>query len=223
MIAWKRKNRKRPRSNRRRRSRTKIRFTPYAWAKLLCLRDAGPSEVGGFGISDPDDPLLVVDVELVKQTCTAVTVDFDDESVADLFDRQVDAGRTPDQFARIWIHTHPGCSATPSGTDEATFDRSFATPDWAVMFILAQNGATYGRLRFNTGPGASVRLDVDVDYSTDFPASDPDTWMDGYDANVSIHDPFARTQSTRDDPFALECDPMEIDALRWHATEWVAS
>ena len=27
-----------------------LRFTPYAWAKLLWLRDAGPTEIGGFGI-----------------------------------------------------------------------------------------------------------------------------------------------------------------------------
>ncbi|TWU40156.1 hypothetical protein Q31b_35010 [Novipirellula aureliae] len=51
MIAL--KNKKPNRSRRRqRRARPRLRFTPYAWAKLLCLRDAGPSEVGGFGISD---------------------------------------------------------------------------------------------------------------------------------------------------------------------------
>ena len=39
-----------------------LRFTPYAWAKLLYLRDRGDSEVGGFGITSRDDLLLVKDV-----------------------------------------------------------------------------------------------------------------------------------------------------------------
>ena len=69
-----------------------LRFTPYAWAKLLYLRDIGPTEVGGFGISNPDDLLLVEDIELVQQDCTSVSVQFDDDSVADFFDRQVDVG-----------------------------------------------------------------------------------------------------------------------------------
>ena len=90
-----------------------LRLTPYAWAKLLHLRDLGETEVGGFGISAADDLLLVEDVCSVRQQCTPVTVKFDDEAVADYFDRQVDQGLTPEQFGRIWIHTHPGnCPAS---------------------------------------------------------------------------------------------------------------
>ncbi|WP_146602786.1 Mov34/MPN/PAD-1 family protein, partial [Novipirellula aureliae] len=219
MIALKNKKPKR----RQRRVRPRLRFSPYAWSKLLCLRDAGPSEVGGFGISDADDPLLIIDVELVRQRCTAVTVEFDDESVADFFDRQVDEGRSPDQFARIWIHTHPGCSALPSGTDEDTFDRSFSAPDWAVMFILAQNGATYGRLRYNVGPTVPVRLDAEVDYTHDFPASDPESWLDAYDANVVVHDPFSPRRIFDYEADDSIVDPMETNAFHWDSTEWVAS
>ena len=51
-----------------------LRFTPYAWAKLVYLRDLGPTEVGGFGISAADDLFLIEDVQLVRQTCTVVTV-----------------------------------------------------------------------------------------------------------------------------------------------------
>ena len=84
-----------------------LRFTPTAWAKLLFLRDRGETEVGGFGISSPLDLLLIDDVRLIRQQCTSVTVAFDDQSVADFFDRQVDHGFRPEQFGRIWIHTHP--------------------------------------------------------------------------------------------------------------------
>src|SRR5687768_13983314 len=85
-----------------------LRLTPYAWAKLLHLRDLGNTEVGGFGISARDDLLLIEDICLIKQFCSEVTVRFDDEAVADHFDQQVDAGLPPERFARVWVHTHPG-------------------------------------------------------------------------------------------------------------------
>ena len=44
-----------------------LRFSPTAWAKLLFLRDAGETEIGGFGISAKDDLLLVEDIEIVAQ------------------------------------------------------------------------------------------------------------------------------------------------------------
>ena len=65
-------------------TRPTLRFTPYAWAKLLFLRDHGPTEVGGFAITEPDDPTFVQDIRLVKQQCTAVTVAFDDDAVQEV-------------------------------------------------------------------------------------------------------------------------------------------
>jgi hypothetical protein len=80
-----------------------LRFSPYAWAKLLYLRDYGDSEVGGFGIASANHVLLIEEVQLVKQVCTSVSVKFDDEAVADFFDEQVDQGRRPDEFARVML------------------------------------------------------------------------------------------------------------------------
>ena len=102
-----------------------LRFTPTAWAKLLFFRDCGDTEVGGFGITAKDNLLLVEDFATVRQKVGVVSVSFDDEAVADFFERQVDLGRKPEQFARIWLHTHPGDSPQPSMVDEETFDRVF--------------------------------------------------------------------------------------------------
>ena len=181
----KKQNRK-PSSRRKRRrsNRPTIRFTPYAWAKLLYLRDAGNTEIGGFAVTSATDPLLVEDVCLVRQRCTSVTVEFDDNSVADFFDDEVDAGMKPEQFGRIWIHTHPGTSADPSPTDEETFDRCFGNVEWTVMFILARGGETYARLRFNVGPKTSQMMNVEVDYSQPFEASNNFEWKREFDANV---------------------------------------
>jgi len=45
---------KNPKPQRRRPKPSRLRFTPYTWAKLLFLRDLGRTEVGGFG------PILAV-------------------------------------------------------------------------------------------------------------------------------------------------------------------
>ena len=59
-----------PRPSNPRQHQPKLRFSPTAWAKLLYLRDLGPTEVGGFGISAADDLLRIEDVQLVLQNCT---------------------------------------------------------------------------------------------------------------------------------------------------------
>ena len=161
-----------------------LRFSPYAWAKLLYLRDRSDSEVGGFGITAADDLLLVEDVRLVRQVSTGVSVALDDEAVADFFDQQVDRGLRPVQFARIWVHTHPGTWPQPSLTDEKTFHKVFGRTDWAVMFILARGGQSYARLRFHVGPGADIELPVQVDYGRTFAASDHEAWTAEYEASV---------------------------------------
>jgi len=102
----------------------------------LYLRDLGPTEIGGFGISTADDLLLVEDFILVEQLCTPFTVCFVDTAVADFFDLQVERGLEPRRFGRLWLHTHPGSSAEPSTTDEETFARCFGCADWALMVRL---------------------------------------------------------------------------------------
>lgn len=161
-----------------------MKFSPYAWAKLLYLRDRGDTEIGGFGLSDERDPLLVVDVLTVKQLCSAVTVAFDDLAVADLFDALVDRGLKPDRFARIWIHTHPGDCPLPSSVDEDTFARVFGRTDWSVMAIVARNDASYARLAFHAGPGGALQIPVTVDFGVPFAGSDVALWEAEYLAHV---------------------------------------
>jgi hypothetical protein len=103
----------------------------------------------------------------------------------------------PAQFARIWLHTHPGSSAQPSTTDEQTFERVFGRCDWSVMFILSRSGGTYARLKFAAGPGAAVPLGVAVDWAAWPQAVIDDSglaqavlegWMDEYGENIRPQD-----------------------------------
>lgn len=146
---------------------------------MLYFCHYGETEIGGFGITPADDLLLVEDFLTVKQEVSSVSVAFDDEAVADFFEDQVLLDRQPRQFGRIWLHTHPGNSATPSQTDEETFQRVFGNCDWAVMFILAEEGATYARMRLSgghKGPKAQLMMPVVIDWQQPFAGSDIDNW-----------------------------------------------
>jgi len=172
------------RADRSDKERLALRFSPTAWAKLLYFRDKSDNEVGGFGITDSDDLLFVREFITVKQEVTPISVIFDDESVANFFEDQVDLGRKPEQFGRIWLHSHPGDSPEPSVIDDETFERVFGACQWALMFVVAQDNKTYAKLRFNVGPGGQVLIPTEIDYSWDFSASNHELWDTEYTANV---------------------------------------
>jgi len=194
-----------------------LRFSPTAWAKLVYFRDYGETEISGFGISDPDDLLYITDFQTIKQEATVASISLDDQAIADYFDDQVDAGRKPEQFFRLWLHSHPGGSPTPSSTDEETFARVFGRSDWAVMCVVAQEGKTYARLRFNVGPGGDVLIPVSVDYSLPFGPSDIEAWKEEYKANIKASKwPGGRVyddeifDDTRDSNINEYCLPQDI-------------
>lgn len=164
--------------------RLPVQVSPTAWAKLLFFRERGESEIGGFGIARSNDLLFVEEFSTVKQEVTMASVAFDDQAVADFFESQVDAGRKPEQFGRIWLHTHLGTSPQPSGTDENTFLRVFGRCQWAVMFILAE-GQSYAKLKFNVGPSGEQRIPVEVDFNYPFAGSDFSSWELEYQANIA--------------------------------------
>jgi hypothetical protein len=180
-------------------------FSPLAWLKLRLFLHADEVEVGGFGISSHHDLLYIEDFVTVKQQVSSVSVEFDDNAVADHFDRCADKEIAPSHCGRIWIHTHPGTSPHPSFTDEQTFDRVFGTCDWVVMAIIARGGASYARLRFSAGPGGNVVVPISVDWER-FPQDVPDEegkiderlskWMDEYGQNVHHKPVFDLTPKT---------------------------
>jgi proteasome lid subunit RPN8/RPN11 len=184
-IAWYLPKKQHPRVSKRMTTRQPtLRFSPTAYAKLIYLRDRGPTEVGAFAITERDDPLYVTDVKLIKQRCTSVTTAFEDAAIHRFFEDMVDAGLHPAQFSRVWVHTHPGDSPQPSGTDVDTFRRVFGECDWSVMFIIARGGQTYAQLAYNVGPPGSMVIPVHVDYRRAFVASDHAAWAQEYKDNV---------------------------------------
>ena len=167
--------------------RPALRFSPTAWAKMLQLRQMGPTELGFFGISPADDLLYVEHVVLLRQTCTRSSVILDDAAVADHFAEQAQLGRVPEQFARLWLHLHRGSSARPSDTDEQTFARVFGRMHWSVMFIAADGGSTYARLQFCVGPRAAVELPITIDWTKPFAGTMGCSWAQEYREKVEVH------------------------------------
>ena len=194
-----------------------LRFSPTAWAKLLYFRDKSPNEVGGFGITAPDDLLFIQEFVTIKQEVSCVSVKFDDEAVSRFFDQQVDLGRKPEQFARIWLHTHPGESPEPSTTDEDTFKRVFGGCQWAVMAIVAQDDSTYARLSFNIGPGSQILMPTEVDFSGEFSGTDHGAWNAEYEGNVKAMEWLSRPALTEGKPVAgnqMAAPPAVGDVLK---------
>ena len=165
----------------------KLRFTPYAWAKMLYMRDRGDTEVAGYGITGTKDPLLVTDFRLIKSDCTSVSFDMDPDDGAEFMETMLDAGLMPWQYSNILIHTHPGNSPNPSGTDEKNFVKAFSHPNWAIMFIIAEDGAAYCRLKVNVGPGVVKDIKVAVDWKQPFGGTDTQAWETEYKAKVVEH------------------------------------
>lgn len=164
-----------------------LRFTAYSWAKYHYLRDLTSNEVTCFGITDEDDPLLVKDLWVPKQEVSVATTELDDESFA-IAVEEMGKMAPPSTFTRIWLHTHPGSSATPSSTDRTTQSTTFSTCEWHVMGILAQGGQTHCEMSW-WGPDRksllSARIPMEVAWHEPFDAADPDHWSAEYAENVT--------------------------------------
>lgn len=139
-------------------------FTPYAWAKLVYYLKEADTEVGGYGLTSSDDLLYVYDFNLILQESSVTTCEFDNVGLADYQCDMAEQGIAPEECMRIWIHTHPGQSPHPSGTDEDTCKQVFGKTSWGVMCIVSESLHTYARLVFSAGPGMGVEIPVAIDW-----------------------------------------------------------
>lgn len=180
-----------------------LRFTRYAWGKLVYVNELSTTEISGFCIASAKDLLLVEDIAFLQQVNTGASTLLDDEAVADHFDDQVDAGRKPSQFARIWLHTHPNCSSkqtkqqtakytyidtipSPSWTDENTISRVFGNCDWAVMFIYSGGSSGYARLALKEPVDGQIILPVEVQRKGKNPTKrDFARWKQEFEKNIT--------------------------------------
>lgn len=157
-----------------------------AYEKLIYCRDNHDTEIGGWFISEsPEKPFHIVDFQTTKQSVTSVTVEFDDADLNRFQSEMMEQEIFPCMCQKIWVHTHPGNSASPSSTDEETFAKMMErvdVGDWMIMFILAKNGSFTCRLSVKTKFGVMNRqlLDKDVEF---FVFSNKE-WDDEFKKNI---------------------------------------
>lgn len=181
-------------SYRRTRDNPVLKFTPYAWAKLIYMRDKGNTEISGFGVAGNREKLLeITDFVLLPQVCNSVNTKFEGDAIGEYVEDMFDKGFHPLQCMRVWIHTHPGASPQPSGTDEETLSENFGNVDWSIMFIIAREGKTYCRLRYNHMPKSASCPELDIELKDEigwgqaFKGSDLAAWDEEYNRCVKTH------------------------------------
>jgi hypothetical protein len=157
---------------------------------MMYMRDKGSTEVSGFALTDEKDEYLVIDFIMPKQECGAATTEMSAEGLVEMFDKLSGPpkfggmGLSPSRYGRIWIHTHPGFSSEPSGTDWATFRQTFGGKDWAIMFILSNERAATCILQIEDVPGAYFRIPWGVDWDYAFAGTNFEAWDKEYDDKV---------------------------------------
>lgn len=166
----------------------KLEIPQHIMLKLQAWRDMGTTEVTGFFITEKDNIFKVIDALIVKAKCTAATVDIDAEAIEQMYIEQSQKGIYPDQLM-IWWHTHPGNSATPSGTDEATFKSLGKDRTLNVMYILAQGGNEFAQVSVtDIASQFMLKKSIEVEHPftmwEDFPTAEE--LKTQYDENVEI-------------------------------------
>jgi proteasome lid subunit RPN8/RPN11 len=145
----------------------KLQVSADAFAKLVRCRDTHDTEVGGWFVSDSLDNLLYVsDFQTVKQTVTTTTVEFDDDDMTDYISRMSEQEIWPAMCQKIWVHTHPGNSSSPSGTDWNTLNsmmEKIDVNDWVIMFILAMDNSYTCKLAYKT-PFGNIFQDIKCEF-----------------------------------------------------------
>lgn len=154
-----------------------LKLSPLAFLKWQHMCNCMDVEVGAFGLSrsadSPGGLLYVEDLIVLQQKCSSVSTEFDEDAVVAYYDsldeNEIDIRRG----VRIWFHTHPEMSASPSSTDEKTFSECFGNRSWAVMAILSKTNDMYARMTITVdGVRITQAMKIVVDWPSIGPALD---------------------------------------------------
>lgn len=157
--------------------------------KLMAWRDIGDTEVTGFFITKKGDMSKVIDAMIIKAECSGATVDISSEAIEAFYLEMAEKEIYPDQL-QIWWHTHPGNSASPSGTDESTFKELGQDRTLNMMYILAKGGEEFAQISVtDLASGIMLKSAIAVKHPftkwSRFPSYE--TLQKEYDDNVVKH------------------------------------
>ena len=143
---------------------TPLILSPDLYAKLRYMCANTENEVAGWGYAhDPEHPMQLSDIFMPPQYNSVAYVEMDDDALNKYLISMMQKGHTPEQTMRVWIHTHPGSSATPSSVDWNTLRRLSSDLPWASMFIMSKEGSMTCNTQHVKAP-RTVQTQVLVDY-----------------------------------------------------------
>ncbi len=128
---------------------TKLYLTNYARKKLRYYVELCEDEISGFGkldvkIIDGDRYLVMTDLVIFKQVCTAAHSTIDDEALGKFLYEQTKAGEDLSKW-KIWWHSHAKMDAFFSSIDTATIEKSTEFP-YLVSLVSNHEGDIVARL-----------------------------------------------------------------------------
>ena len=167
-------------------------LTSYSYQKLRYWEVlSGKNEISCFGVAFSQDNLLRVnELYLPKQIVTPSHTDPTEEGIATMYDELGQAKFPPNQFARIWIHTHTFTApnktgiSLPSPVDFNTCREVFTGCDWFIMLIKGGEEFTCYLYLLGALPVRLV-LKVIVDYTDPgFPNKIINDWTTTFNEQV---------------------------------------
>lgn len=116
-------------------------------AKLRCYTHFAKGEVSGMAKSEITEELdvVVTDIALFEQTCSAASTELDDGALAKFLDSLTLAGEDPSKW-NVWWHTHGLLSVFWSSTDDATISESCHGINYLVSIVTNKAGEYKGRI-----------------------------------------------------------------------------
>ena len=116
--------------------------------KLKYFVDIADGEISGMAKSvydEENDEIIVEDLIIFEQECTAATTDISDESMAKFLFELSKNGEDPSHW-NLWWHSHADMDVFWSGTDDATIQEHIGTNDYLISLVANKKGELKARL-----------------------------------------------------------------------------
>jgi proteasome lid subunit RPN8/RPN11 len=115
-----------------------------AYEKLFHWVNLAKGEISCLGlVEDNCKEFNILDVFLIKQTCTSASTDMDQEDIAKLLFELEKQGKA--EMLKCWIHSHGSMNVFWSSTDEATI-KGLANDNFFISVVVNKNRDMLGRI-----------------------------------------------------------------------------
>ena len=132
---------------------------PEVYAQIMAYVNATRNEeISGVGTVRVVNPnvLIVEQIFLVDQDCSASETDLDPEALGEFLGDFMTNGGDPEAL-KLWWHSHAWMDTFWSGTDDQTIAKEFSYTGWLLSLVFNKRGDLLGRL----DTFQPVRLTVD--------------------------------------------------------------